>query len=442
MRVTLRLALALLVLAVLAAACTGGDEAESTTAGFDSYTPTTVAAATTTMAGEVPNPGDLSGEESRPDTDTQEVIAVLQAGRSIVYTATLQIEVDDVITAGEEAQAAVAGLGGVLFGQETTTGTEARSVLTIKVPPANFQEALHRLAGVGRLVSQSVFADDVTERVVDLGSRISTAETSVGRLRDLLAAATDMEDIAALERELLQRETDLEVLRGQLRTLEDQVVLATIVLTLTEPYPEPAVELIETAYPGHDGGTGCPGSVELSIDEGEPFTTCYEVRNTGDTPLGDIEVYDQGLDARPDDLILVDGDLSVPLAPGGRVLLAFEAEADPQRGTDPWVQATALDANGNPLWLTEVTNVERAEIQVAEDDSLPGFGDVLSSAWHGLQRFGGILLVIGAAIVPFLWIPVLALLIWWLVRRRRPVATVPPVPEPPPAGPEVDEPHS
>ena len=229
------------------------------------------------------------------------------------------------------------GLGGVLYGQETTSGAEARSVLTIKVPPENFAEAMRRLAGIGRLVSQSVFTDDVTERVVDLESQIATAETSVERLRALLAAATDMEDIVSLERELMQRETDLELLRGQLRTLGDQVALATIVLSLTEPYPEPAVDLVGTAYFGHDGGAACPGSVELEVKEGELLTLCYEVRNTGDTPLGDIEVYDSGMDVQMDDLIVVEGDLEAPLPPGGHLILAFETEADPNRWSDPWV---------------------------------------------------------------------------------------------------------
>ncbi len=70
------------------------------------------------------------------------------------------------------------------------------------------------------------------------------------------------------------------------------MALATIVLVLTEPFPGPAFELVHTGYLGHDGGAGCPGSEELDIDEGEAFTLCYEVVNTGDTFLGELEVRD------------------------------------------------------------------------------------------------------------------------------------------------------
>ena len=50
-----------------------------------------------------------------------------------------------------------------------------------------------------------VTADDVTERVVDLQSRINTAEASVERLRTFLENATNVQTIADLENQLLQR---------------------------------------------------------------------------------------------------------------------------------------------------------------------------------------------------------------------------------------------
>jgi len=67
-------------------------------------------------------------------------------------------------------------------------------------------------------VDKQVTADDVTERIVDFRSRIATAEASVLRLRVLLGEAPDLENVALVERELVQRETDLETLRGRLRT--------------------------------------------------------------------------------------------------------------------------------------------------------------------------------------------------------------------------------
>ena len=326
MRNPMRFLLIIFVLALLAAACGDDDASETTMADGSLMTAaatTTAAAATTTaphFSGATPGDGDNTGAPSEGGTDAQEVVAVLQPGdfgRSIVYTAGLEIEVDDVISAGRQALVELSGLGGVLFGQETSSGPEPRSVLTIKVLPANFAAALERLAGLGTLVSQTVYADDVTERVVDLQSRITTAEASVERLRAFLEGATDLEGVTAMEAQLLQRETDLELMRGELRTLEDQVALATIVLVLTQPTPGPAFEMVQTGYLGHNTGAGCPGSEELALDEGQDFTLCYEVVNTGDTYLGGLEVRDEGFSFDPDELLVLDGDPAALWPPEG-----------------------------------------------------------------------------------------------------------------------------
>ena len=100
-------------------------------------------------------------------------------GRDIVYRATISVQADDVTAASNEAVSIVRGLGGIVFSQTTRTEPQPRTEITFKVLPDDFSTALERLAGVGTLVDQSISADDVTERVVDLESRISTAEVSV-----------------------------------------------------------------------------------------------------------------------------------------------------------------------------------------------------------------------------------------------------------------------
>jgi hypothetical protein len=417
---------------LILAACSGGD-----TASFDGGDARDTSAPTTTI---VPGFDDGEGFENtgapgEADTDAgatnaQSVVDTAEAlnlGRKIIYTAYIEIEVDDVLAAGAEVEAAINGLGGILFGQETTTGERPRSILTIKIAPERFDDALARLGGVGELISQRVTADDVTERVVDLESRIATAEVSVERLRTLLEAATGIEDIVELETELLQRETDLEVLRGQLRTLEDAVSLATIIVVLTEPepdVPEPMLEVTQTLYSGLDGGERCPGAEELTIDEDEPFTVCFEILNTGDTAMADIEIRDWGLDMDEDDVLVVDGDLTAPLQPGQRLILAFETEADPEHYTAVDVSATPVDESGDPLRVGYATDVTEAFLDVIPDDSLPGFMDALEAAWGTFMKFVGVLVLAAGAVIPWLWVPVLGGAFWWWRKRH--------------SGPEID----
>jgi Domain of unknown function (DUF4349) len=64
----------------------------------------------------------------------------------------------------------------------------------------------------------------------------------VARIRTLLAHATKISDIVAIEGELSQRESDLESLEAQLKSLDDQVDLSTLTVSLNAqgaPKPKP-----------------------------------------------------------------------------------------------------------------------------------------------------------------------------------------------------------
>jgi len=412
MKTTLRLLILATVVTLVTAACSGSDDsAAERDFGGDA---TTAAASMDEQRLDVAESGMTDGEAPAADkledvasTNAQAVLTsldVVNLGRSIIFTANLHIEVEDIVAAGAEIENAVAGLGGVLFGQETTTGDAPRSILTIKIRPEDFDEALNRLSGLGELVSQTVFAD------------------SVDRLRSLLEVAANLEDIVEIERELLNRETDLEVLRGQLRTLEDAVALATIVVVLTEPapeIPEPALEMVQTAYAGHDLGAGCPGNEELTVDEDDLITICFQLTNTGDTPLGEIEVRDFGLDMDEDDVIVVEGDLTAPLLSDQQLILAFETTADPDQFTSPDVRVTALDEDGEPLRIQVEVEIEDAFLRIARDNSLPGFTDGLTAAWEAMQQVFGVVVLGAGAAIPFLWVPLAAAGVWLWQRRRQ-----------------------
>lgn len=420
-----RLIPAALALLLLLAACTGDDDSGQTipAGGADSGS-NGEQSAITTIPGALP-PGDDGAAPETPGTDAERAATLAAVGlaRMIIFTATIQVEVEDIATANAEVIAAIGPLGGIVFGQETTTGDSPRSVLTIKIAPENFDRALERLGGIGDLLSQTIYADDVTERVVDLESRIVTSQASVLRLRALLESAPGIAEVVAIESELLRRETDLEVMRGQLRTLQDQVALATIVVILTEPAPElPEAEVVQTIALAHEAGANCPGRDDVEIDEGAPMTVCFIVTNTGDSGLTDIEVTDSGLRLDPDDVIVVEGDLAETLLPGERLILAYEIAADFDRWVSPGFSAIAVDEADEPIYYEVRAEIEAAELTVIEDTSLPGFSDSLGAAWDGMKWLLGVVVMVAGAAVPFLWVPLLLAGLWWWRRRRSPEA--------------------
>ncbi|MCP4309436.1 MAG: DUF4349 domain-containing protein [bacterium] len=340
-------------------------------------------------------------------------------GRDIIFTADMTVAVTDVAVAGAEATQIVQDLGGFLFGQQTTGSPEPLSILTFKVLPGDFQQALALLGSVGEVRTQNVSADDVTERVVDLESRISTAEASVERLKGFLEEASDIATIAELENQLLQRETDLETMRGQLRTLQDRVDLATIYLTLTEALSAPDLSLSVGGFPGHDDGVSCPAAGGISVEEGEPATVCFEVTNIGDTPLAGFTLRDAVLDVELSDLIVVWGDAAGILEPGQSLTLAHEMVVERNQRTQTRVGAEPVDQDGNRVEGREVAATVSMPISAEDPGGLPGFSDGLEASVEALLTIGGLLILLAGAILPFIWVlPIAWLLYRWSQRRE------------------------
>ena len=365
-------------------------------------------------------------------------------GRDIVYRATISVQADDVTAASNEAVAIVQGLGGIVFSQTTRTEPQPRTEITFKVLPDDFSTALERLAGVGTLVDQSISADDVTERVVDLESRISTAEVSVARLRRLLEEAVQLEDVAQIERELLDRETTLELLRGQLRTLRDQVDLATITLTIHQSptvLPDTGIEV--GAWISDDPDDPCLGTEHFTAEPDATLYFCLEVENTGASALTDVSVRSRNVRLDVDAFETLQGSFN-RIEPGGLLVAVLEVPMEEgrlagrvaTRGLEIGLEAEAVPVDAQGAELPEVFGDTYVWVDARSDDSLPGFADSISDGAGFLRSIVGVALVVVGVLVPFLpFVAVIAALIWWRRRRRghtRPEREPRPKPEPRP----------
>ncbi|WP_206503571.1 DUF4349 domain-containing protein [Streptomyces chrestomyceticus] len=159
------------------------------------------------------------------------------ATAQIIRTASLTVEAADVPGALAQARTAAKGVGGYV-GDETTDrdgeGRE-RSRVELRVPPEAYDGLLDRLSRLGTLKKRQVSAKDVTDQVVDTGSRIKSQQASVARVRALMDKATSIGDIVTLESELSRRQSELESLQARLKSLQEQTGMATVTLVLQEP---------------------------------------------------------------------------------------------------------------------------------------------------------------------------------------------------------------
>jgi hypothetical protein len=198
----------------------------------------------------VPLPdGTGSGTDDRATTGGDPGRVPDGIGRDVVRTAQLTLQVADPTAATRGVRTAVAAAGGLVAEEQAdTTG----SWLVLRVPVAGLDKLVDDLAATGTVLARSSRAEDATEQVVDLDSRVATQQASVTRVRALLAQATSIGDIVAVESELARREADLDSLERRLATLRDRVAMSTLTVELRGPATtEPA-----GAPPGFGSGLG------------------------------------------------------------------------------------------------------------------------------------------------------------------------------------------
>ncbi|MEU1040495.1 DUF4349 domain-containing protein [Streptomyces sp. NPDC005551] len=186
------------------------------------------------------------------------------ADSHIIRTASLTVRVKDVPDALADARTTAEDAGGFV-GNETTTrdgGGRERTRVILRVPAERYEEVLDELEGAGKLLARTARAQDVTEQVVDVESRVKSQRASVTRIRELMDEATKLSDVVALEGELSSRQADLESLLAQQASLKDRTSLATITLSLSE---RPAKEA--------DGKDGDPGFLDALAGGWHAFVT-------------------------------------------------------------------------------------------------------------------------------------------------------------------------
>ncbi|MFC9815566.1 DUF4349 domain-containing protein [Streptomyces virginiae] len=158
---------------------------------------------------------------------------------NVIRTATLGIETADVQKTLAAARTAADGAGGYVGNESTKRGEDGRmtSTVTLRVPGERYDAVLGAMEGSGRLLHRKVDAQDVTEKVADIGSRVSTQQASVARVREMMGKASALSEVVMLESELSRRQSDLESLLAQQTALKDQTSMGTITLEVSEPAP-------------------------------------------------------------------------------------------------------------------------------------------------------------------------------------------------------------
>lgn len=167
--------------------------------------------------------------------------AELPQGRKFIITMNVDAETDDLDSALNRLNTALAEVSGYIQDQNIYNGSAYYSgrryrsaSLTLRIPADSLDGFQADVASLANVTSSSRSSEDVTLQYVDTESRITALKTEQDRLMELLSQAETMADLLEIESRLTQVRSDLESYTSQLKVLENQVDYATMYLNLSE----------------------------------------------------------------------------------------------------------------------------------------------------------------------------------------------------------------
>ena len=196
--------------------------------------PANVAAPAASAAPETKGvqPGSISAGQSGQN----QLAATLDASL-IVKTGQMTLEVANLDSVVSQAQSTIAGLGGYVA-SSSRSGSEgsASETVTYRFPVAHWDDALAALRKLAsKTVTEQTDSSDVSTQAIDLDARLSNLKTTESALQAIMARASAIPDVLAVEQQLSSTQTEIEQLTAQRAHLGDQAAMSTVTATFMLP---------------------------------------------------------------------------------------------------------------------------------------------------------------------------------------------------------------
>jgi hypothetical protein len=178
----------------------------------------------------------------------------------------LRVERDTFGESVDEVMLLARRFGGSVQSTAIDDSGDGRGTVIVRVPSDRFEDTLTELRDIGRIESQFVDTQDVTDEFVDLEARIRNARTAERVLLNLMGEATTIADTIRVQNQLERVQENIERMRGRLRVLEDQTSFSTLAVDVieegaTKEDPDEAGTLIKAWRDAVDGFMGVVSGV-------------------------------------------------------------------------------------------------------------------------------------------------------------------------------------
>ncbi len=164
--------------------------------------------------------------------------------RLIIKTGEISVVVKDVpVTIKSIANYAEKNGGFVVNSQISKSGLAPYGEITVRIPSKEFEKGILEVKSLGDVQRENVVGQDVTEEYVDLDSRLRNLMATEKQFLAILAKAEKITDILAVQRELSDVRSNIEVLQGRMKYLKTSADMSSLTVYLsTDPSVLPTIE--------------------------------------------------------------------------------------------------------------------------------------------------------------------------------------------------------
>jgi hypothetical protein len=161
------------------------------------------------------------------------------ATREVVTTVDVDLRVSDVDAAAAKVRADAESAGGyVEHGSLSGDADDRTAMYDLRVPKAQLASVRKSIDALGRVQSENEKVDDVTQQHADTDARLRNARAHETRLLELMAnRAGTVSELLETEKELARVREDVEKLDAEKRTMDAQIDLATVHVSITRSGP-------------------------------------------------------------------------------------------------------------------------------------------------------------------------------------------------------------
>jgi hypothetical protein len=168
-----------------------------------------------------------TGEGSTPSGHFSGDQSSATESRVVIYKASLQM----VVNSADSLNSRLVDIAKKYGGYAVSLGNRHSA---IRVTAPNLLQALGELSTHGKISTQSISGNDVTEEYRDYGIRLDNANKARQRYLDLLQKAENVEAALKVEKELERLNGEIESLKGKIERLKHLSDLSTIEVSMEE----------------------------------------------------------------------------------------------------------------------------------------------------------------------------------------------------------------